>query len=474
MPDATPQGNTGGGGRGGGSTTGTAGGDAGGGLGTGGEANGGSGGVGGGSVDGGGFDTPAPTNGSDDWPTFAHDPGRSFVSTDVLEPPLSNTLWTWSISGTQLLSIANLVIATNRVYLHGEGDGPHDHVPGANNPNLQILDLKTGASGEFWSTDNDFPVGDWYAATGDAIIVNDDALTIVDVRTRTDQSVDSVDGVCQGGDSDGEIAIDAEHNRFYAFNRSQYHDIADYGPDYCIPPGNVAAYDLATGMVLWSKNLIHNPVTSKGHLAYATGFVYYSVVYEDEGGGHAHPDDGLYAFDAASGEGAWTYKPPTGTQFGALSTDGKSVYLTVVADGLLEVQRLDAVKGTPSWTSDPLGSIDTFGRDYEADPPAYFGNSIFVYTGKSLIALDRSSGKEQWSVPNLKGSVARNGNHLVVSGGSGILYLTDTKGIRAFRAADGSPAWSKDISTVGTLHSLVLARGQALAYGESGIVALAP
>ncbi len=431
------------------------------------------GGAGGGSNDAGRFDTPPPTNGSDDWSTFGHDPGRSFVSTDLLAPPLSKTLWTWSITGSHLLSLTNLVSAAGRVYLHGTGDGPHDHVDGANNPNLHILNLQTGASAGTWSTENDFPVGDWYAATGDRVILNDDALTLINVGTLTDRSAGNLNGICQAGDSDGEIAVDAEHNRFYAFNRAQYHNLADFGSGYCIPAGNVAAYDLATGKVLWSKNLINFPVTSEGHLAYAAGFVYYSVVYEDDGG-RPRPDDGLYAFDAASGAQAWTYKPPAGTQFGALSTDGKSVYLTVVADGSLKVQRLDAQSGAPGWTSDPLGSLTLFGRSYEADPPAYFGNAIFIYTGKSLIALDRSSGKQLWSVPDLTGSVARNANHLVVSGGSGIIYLTDAKGVRAFKAADGSPAWSQDIATVGRLGSLVLARGQALVFGRSGIVALAP
>jgi hypothetical protein len=74
----------------------------------------------------------------------------------------------------------------------------------------------------------------------------------------------------------------------------------------------------------------------------------------------------------------------------------------------------------------------------------------------------------------LTGTVSQNANHLAVSSASGIVYLTDAKGVRAYKTADGSPAWSQDVTNVGKVRSLVLARGRALVFGSTAITVLAP
>jgi hypothetical protein len=375
-----------------------------------------------------------------------------------------------------LASLENLVSAGNSVFLHGTGDGPNDHVPGANNPNMKALSLTTGMALGSWSTMNDFPTGDWEAAIAGGVIVNDDALTIVDTSTFMDNTAAAISGVCQIGDSDGEIVVDAANNRFYAFNRGQYHDLSQY-PGYCIPPGNVSGYDLGSGNVLWSQNITNYPVTSTGHLSYAAGVLYFSVQYTPDGNGTPAgkaPFDGVYAFDATTGQQKWLQGPPSGTTYGAVSTDGSAAYVSAVVAGELKIVKLDVATGAPGWTSASLGSVSSLGQSFEADPAAYLGSSLLVYTGSSLIALDRSTGSTQWNVPGLTGSVSKNGNHLAISGGSGIVYLTDSAGIRAYKAADGSAVWNQDVTNVGTLGSLVLARGRAIVFGDAGLVVLTP
>jgi outer membrane protein assembly factor BamB len=360
------------------------------------------------------------------------------------------------------------VSAGGKVHLHGIGDGPHEHTPEANNPFLQTVDFQTGASIGNWSIDNDFPNGDWYAATADRVVVNDDSLSIVDLGTFKSRTAARVGNICQLGDSDGEVAIDAANNRFFAFNRNQYHDPDDFGPGFCIPPGNISGYNLATGAVLWTKNQTAYPVNSTAFMSYAKGVVYFSTNYT----GGAAPDSGLYAFDGATGEQKWFQKNPTGTTYGASSTDGQLVHAVAITGGALTIQTFDAATGTPGWTSSSLGTVQSLGRGFEADPPAYLGGLLVVYTGKTLVALDRSTGAQRWSVPNLLGLVAQNGNHLAISSASGIVYLTDATSLRAFKVDDGSPVWSQSITNVGKLGSLVLVRGGALVFGASGIVLL--
>ncbi len=441
------------------------------------DASAGGGGTGGARPEG-GFDSPPPTNGTDDWPMFGHDAARSWVSTDALAPPLTQTAWSWSItSNPHMKAITNVISAGDNVYLHGVGDGPPDHVPGANNPYLQTLGFQSGMSVGTWSVENDFPAGDWYAATPNQVVVNDDALVLVDTRTFREKTAGDIDGICQIGDSDGEVAIDVAHNRFYSFNRGQYHDFAVVGPGFCIPEGNVAAYDLTSGKVLWSQNVIKYPVTSTAHLAYAAQVVYFSVVYDPTGNGMpagTAPDNGVYALDAATGARKWLQKNPAGTTYGALSTDGRDVYVAAISGGTLQIAQLDAATGTPGWTSDSLGTTQSLGRTFEADPPSYLGGALFVYTGKSLTALDRASGKPIWNVPNLTGSVARDANHLAVSAASGVVYLTDAKGVRAFKVTDGSQAWSQDVTTIGKVGSLVLARGRAFVFGSTALTVMTP
>ena len=425
-------------------------------------------------LDAGSFAAPPPTNGIDEWPTYGHDTGRSFVSTDVLTPPLSRTVWTWTVAANpNLVSLWNAVSAGTSVHLHAVGNGPRDHTPAANNPYLQSLNLQTGMAVGSWSRANDANAADWLAATNDKVIFNSDALITVDLGTFKSKNVGAVDKICQFGDSDGEIAVDAVNNRFYAFNRRQYHNIADFGPGFCIPPANVSGYELSTGKTLWSNNLVSFPVRSTGYLSYAAGIVFFSVTYTTTGA-QTLPDNGIYALDAATGTQKWLLKPPAGTEYRATSTEGTRLYVNAVVNGALVVQELDAATGAPGWTSDSLGTVASFGRTFEGHPPAYLGGKLFVYTGKTLTALDRSTGKQLWSVPNLAGSVTRGENQLAISSASDIVYLTDLKGVRAFKALDGSAVWNQDVPGIGNVGAVILARGLALIAGKTGVVALAP
>jgi hypothetical protein len=428
------------------------------------------------SDDAGRFDVPLPTNGTDDWAMFGHDAGRSFVSTDVVVPPLSKTVWTWTTANTHLSSMRNLVTAGSYVHLHGVGDGPNAHLPGANNPSLITIDIETAGTVRTWSMQNDLAFGDWYAATPTQVVVNDDTLSIVDLATFGFQAAERIDGICQVSDSYGEVVIDVENNRFYAFNRDQFHAINRFDSGFCVPPGNVAAYNLSIGRNLWINNAIMYPVRSSGHLAYAAGVVYYSVVYNANRSFTSvpvPPADGVYAFDAATGDLKWLEQPPAYTTYGAVSTDGHTLYVVAIVGAYIRIQSLDAATGARGWTSPSLGSVPSFGRPFEADPPAYFGSAVFVYTGQSLTALDRATGSQLWTVPNLDGVVSQNGNHLAISGGSGIIYLTDATSLRAFRISDGSPVWNQTIAGVGKVGPVILAQGRALVVGASGVVALA-
>jgi outer membrane protein assembly factor BamB len=129
----------------------------------------------------------------------------------------------------------------------------------------------------------------------------------------------------------------------------------------------LVARALATGEIIWSRELAH----ARGPAPLLAGPL---VV--------VHGDEGLFAFDRASGDPAWSATLPRTTPAAqgatTLAAALGSGTLVVCAGGMVHVLRL--TDGATVWTSGPLGKA--------VDSPAIAAGALYVTVDGGVVRLD--------------------------------------------------------------------------------------
>lgn len=200
---------------------------------------------------------------------------------------------------------------------------------------------------------------------------------------------------------------------------------------------NVYAADVSDGEVLWKRStdsrLLASPAVAEG------------VICTGSQGGV------VYGFDSETGETLWEYPAGGPVQAGPTVADGL-VYAgsrdgTVHAIGLHD--------GSDRWThrvNEPI-----------ARSPALVGETLYVPTGRSLLALDTATQTEQWRVPMTGGTEPAIAD--------GILYIGDRAGrVHALSAESGDTMASFDTGEEPIEAPVVAVNGSIYVGGADGQV----
>jgi serine/threonine-protein kinase len=156
----------------------------------------------------------------------------------------------------------------------------------------------------------------------------------------------------------------------------------------------------------------------------------------------------LFAFDAATGEGKWSY--PAGepgaslaSVYGGVASDGKWL-VAGTNDG--RVVGVDAQTGQLKWTFPPTTTAP-IGRIWST--PAISGSFVYAATqDHKLYALKMATGEPAWPSPFQAGALLA--GTPTVYGDTVYVGSFDQK-LYAINAADGTPKWAKPFEAQGWL-----------------------
>ncbi|HKG94876.1 MAG TPA: PQQ-binding-like beta-propeller repeat protein [Gemmatimonadaceae bacterium] len=195
----------------------------------------------------------------------------------------------------------------------------------------------------------------------------------------------------------------------------------------------IVAIEKATGRVRWTRSTGLPGLYTNGHNTVLAA----SVV--------AVGDVDVYAFDRATGERRWVFRPANDDQpgYGWLASDGATIYADS-PEG--RVYAIDAATGAQRWATDLSGGRAETGTLHPTlkDGVVYVGvyRNGFDATG-ALVALDAATGAVRWThefTPELPrqysrcwGGAAFHGDKVIVASEDGRVF--------ALRAATGEVAW---------------------------------
>ena len=184
---------------------------------------------------------------------------------------------------------------------------------------------------------------------------------------------------------------------------------------------------VAAGKVLWRASV------GKGHSSFAVaGGRVYTL-------GNTDNQDTIFCFDAETGEKVWTksYACRAGNYPGPRSTptvDGTLVY-TLSREGHLHC--LDAASGDVKWTQNVATKVPRWGL---ASSPIVVGDLVVVNAGTSGTALDKKTGKLEWSAaPGMPGYASP----VAMKSGSKVSFLLFSKdSLVCVSGKTGKAVWS--------------------------------
>jgi outer membrane protein assembly factor BamB/tetratricopeptide (TPR) repeat protein len=209
-------------------------------------------------------------------------------------------------------------------------------------------------------------------------------------------------------------------------------------------PGAVHAVDAANGEGLWRTPLSQGAPSDS--LAHGLDRVFISSTEA----GDLSPDKPLLAFDAATGELAWTYRS------GALNLSAPLLHggLIYVVSSDRKLHAVDAVHGKGLWTAELSG----WGRS-----AAMAGEGqIFVGTEQNrLLALNLANGRERWSFEGgawFAATPTVHGDRVYAACWDGTLY--------ALEAGTGKLAWRFDLGDHAYLLTSPLVAGEQVFVGS--------
>lgn len=147
--------------------------------------------------------------------------------------------------------------------------------------------------------------------------------------------------------------------------------------------GTFYAFDAASGEIAWSYNTGRDGPPTQFH---GDALVTEELVVV---GADARPQAHVYAFDRATGEVRWKVPFPGGVEAQVLR-DGDSV---LVVSALGEVASLELATGTPRWITDDLSAAGAGARN----DPALAGGRLFVaWRAGSVDAYAATTGERLW------------------------------------------------------------------------------
>jgi polyvinyl alcohol dehydrogenase (cytochrome) len=250
---------------------------------------------------------------------------------------------------------------------------------------------------------------------------------------------------------------------------------SQYG-DQPLEAGRVAALDLSSGSQKWIFCIEDGCAPGGG--------VWSSVAVDGAGRayvGTGNPNDGVVAFDAATGSRLWakSFHEDAGRDLdvGAtpivLRVGGREVVAVGSNGGVFDV--LDAATGDVIWSRFLVPGSAVHGL---IASPAYDGVSLYVASASpptSMMALDPSTGEFRWqTLTDLPVYAAPAVGSGVVVFGTGDVFGDKTSGkIIALSTTDGSTIWTYDahaqvFSAPAIVGSMVLtgdSKGEVLAFG---------
>ncbi|HXN02049.1 MAG TPA: PQQ-binding-like beta-propeller repeat protein [Candidatus Dormibacteraeota bacterium] len=246
---------------------------------------------------------------------------------------------------------------------------------------------------------------------------------------------------------------------------------SQYG-DKPLEEGGVVAFDLATGSQVWELCAL----VSAGAGCLAGDGIWSTPAIDAAGHGYigvGNPDDGVLAFDAATGRRLWmtSFHSDAGrdVDLGAtpivLQAGGREVVAVGSNAGVFKV--LAAATGSVVWSRDLVNGSAVHGL---LASPAYDGKDFYVPSAGDpfgMFALDAASGKTLWT--NQAGlpvySAPAIGNGVLVFGTGDVFGDPNSGGLVALSSRDGTVLWSHD------LHSAVFSgpamSGDMVLVGDS-------
>ena len=246
---------------------------------------------------------------------------------------------------------------------------------------------------------------------------------------------------------------------------------SQYG-DKPLEEGGVVAFDLATGSQVWE---LCARVLARADCLAGDGL--WSTPAIDSAGhgyiGVGNPDDGVLAFDVATGHRLWmtSFHPDEGrdVDVGAtpivLQAGGREEVAVGSDAGVFKV--LDAATGSVVWSRDLVNGSAVHGL---LASPAYDGKYFYVPSAgepSGMFALDVAGGKTQWTshagLPVY--SAPAIGNGVLVFGTGDVFGDPNAGGMVAMSSRDGTVLWTRD------LHSAVFSgpaiSGSMVLVGDS-------
>ncbi len=246
---------------------------------------------------------------------------------------------------------------------------------------------------------------------------------------------------------------------------------SQYG-DKPLEEGGVVAFDLATGSQVWE---LCARVLARADCLAGDG-IWSTPAIDSAGHGYigvGNPDDGVLAFDVATGRRLWmtSFHPDEGrdVDVGAtpivLQAGGREEVAVGSDAGVFKV--LDAATGSVVWSRDLVSGSAVHGL---LASPAYDGTYFYVPSAgepSGMFALDAAGGKTQWT--NHAGmpvySAPAIGNGVVVFGTGDVFGDPNSGGIVALSGRDGTVLWTHE------LHSAVFSgpaiSGSMVLVGDS-------
>lgn len=321
-----------------------------------------------------------PPSTAADYPMYKGNPGHTGEGAGPAPTTAPTSLWSVATGGPVWSSAA---VVGDALYIVG-GDG-----------NLRRLDAATGA--ERWRTSGATYVGSPSVSGGRVFVLDTDgalgSVVAIDAAdgsviwrqdTRSSQQVWPLpigDLVVAGGP-------DRTFRAFDAATGEQRWSSAVAGGDITRSPSSAGdsvffgtedgvfhAIDARDGHEIWTA-----PTRALyfGSSAVRDGAVYVGAQLSD-----ATFD--LMALDATTGQVVWRFSPKVRTQLATPSVDGDTVFVQAVDGHVYAVWRDD---GTLRWTW--TGSPTTL------FPTTLVGDSALTFEESTLVAIDRSSGRERW------------------------------------------------------------------------------
>ena len=226
---------------------------------------------------------------------------------------------------------------------------------------------------------------------------------------------------------------------------------SQYG-DKPLEDGGVVAFDLATGNLVWELCAL-----LRARAGCLPGDGIWSTPAIDAAGhgyiGVGNPDDGVLAFDVATGRRLWmtSFHPDEGRDVDVGATPivfqvgGREAVAVGSNAGVFKV--LDAATGSVLWSRDLVNGSAVHGL---LASPGYDGTYFYVPSAgepSGMFALDAAGGKTQWT--NHAGlpvySTPAIGNGVLVFGTGDVFGDPNAGGMVALSSRDGTVLWTHDL-----------------------------